>query len=110
MSRARDTRRMQFPRAFVLQRNVDTSGISGTGVVAAGVQFGDGVCVLRWLSEHRSTGVYASIADLVAVHGHGGATELIWQGDETACRCGTIRVDLPALVGGNTEGDYLPDC
>lgn len=69
----------------MLQRNVDESGISGTGVVAWGVKFPDDVCVLRWASEHRSTAVYPNIADVLAVHGHSGSTEIIWQGDETAC-------------------------
>lgn len=44
--------------------------------VAQGAEFGDGTCVLRWLSEHRSTVIYASRKALIAVHGHEGATTL----------------------------------
>lgn len=67
-------RKVALPRPFVLDRYEDESGISGTGIVAQGVEFGDGSAALRWMSEHRSTAVYASMADLVAIHGHGGRT------------------------------------
>lgn len=63
-------------RPFALMREVDETGISGTGMVAEGVQFSDGTCVLRWTSEHRSTAVYADIETLVAVHGHNGSTRV----------------------------------
>ena len=38
------------PRAFVLQRNEDETGVSGTGIVAEGVEFSDGTVALRWTS------------------------------------------------------------
>ena len=65
-----------LPRLFRLMRVTDATGISGVGVVAYGVVFGDGTCALRWCSEHRSTAVYASMADLTAIHGHSGATRI----------------------------------
>ena len=37
---------------FYLNRLIDKSGVSGTGVVAEGVVFTNGKCVLTWLSEH----------------------------------------------------------
>jgi hypothetical protein len=61
-------------KRFELVRHVDNTGISGTGVVAQGVEFDDGVCVMRWLTEYRSTAVYEHIGDLVEIHGHGGLT------------------------------------
>jgi hypothetical protein len=67
-----------LPRRFTLCRVQDVSGVSGTGVVAAGVEFADGVCVLRWMGERASTVVYASMADLKAIHGHGGKTRVDW--------------------------------
>ena len=66
------------PRRFVLDRREDISGVSGTGIVAEGVEFSDGAAVLRWCVGLRSTAVYDSIDDLVAIHGHEGATMLRW--------------------------------
>lgn len=74
---------------FELIRGHDVTGISGTGVVAEGVQFGDGTVVLRWLDHsvteaNRTLGVrpttvlHDSIGSVLALHGHGGATELVW--------------------------------
>ena len=65
-------------RLFKLQRKVDCSGVSGTGVVAEGVEFDDGQVVLRWLTAHASTGVYKNWEDVEWVHGHQGATEIVW--------------------------------
>lgn len=66
-------------RTFELHRDSDASGISGTGVVAEGIEFGDGAVVLRWVAgTHRSTVCWDSIADVVAIHGHGGATRVVW--------------------------------
>jgi hypothetical protein len=86
---------MSIPmRRFQLHRHMDVSGVSGTGVVAEGVEFGkaldivwpDGVHTtlpagwvrLVWRTEVSSTGLYASVAEVETVHGHGGATVLVW--------------------------------
>lgn len=69
-------------RTFVLQRDVDVSGVSGTGVVAEGVEFFDGEVALRWRGERPSTVIHASIGNLMAVHGHGGCTRLVWDGSD----------------------------
>ncbi len=71
-------------RRFVLHRDEDVSGVSGTGIVAEGVAFSDGTAVIRWTAAYRSTAVYRSIADLEAVHGHGGATRIVWLDGPTA--------------------------
>jgi hypothetical protein len=63
-------------RRFVLNRDEDLSGVSGTGIVAEGVVFSDGTTVLRWLTFRRSTAIYDRVEDVVAVHGHGGTTQL----------------------------------
>lgn len=63
-------------RRFILQRNVDISGISGTGVVAEGVEFSDGTVAVRWPDHGGSTAAWPSIDGVVAVHGHSGATEV----------------------------------
>jgi hypothetical protein len=61
-------------RRFLLERDIDVSGISGTGVVAEGVQFSDGTVVLRWLGKSPSTVVWPDIEAARAVHGHDGRT------------------------------------
>jgi hypothetical protein len=67
-------------KTFFLLRKIDTTGVSGTGVVAEGVQFSDGKVAMRWLvGEHQSTVVYDSAAAVVAIHGHNGQTQLIWR-------------------------------
>lgn len=66
-------------RRFHLQRTHDETGVSGTGVVAQGVVFDDGHVALRWIvGDHRSTVVWESIESVEAVHGHNGATTVVW--------------------------------
>lgn len=65
-------------RRFVLEREVDVSGVSGTGTVAEGVQFTDGTCVIRWHGDRRSTVVWSDIEDVIFIHGHNGATTIKW--------------------------------
>ncbi len=67
-----------MPRRFELVRDVDVSGVSGVGHVADGVQFADGVCVTRWRGVVAQTCVWASIGAVEAVHGHEGATRIVW--------------------------------
>ena len=68
-------------RTFTLRRDTDVSGVSGTGTVAEGVEFSDGTVALRWtVGEHRSTVVWPNIDAVIAVHGHGGSTEIVHHG------------------------------
>lgn len=71
----------QMPRAFVLERDEDVSGVSGTGVVAQGVQFIDGTVALRWLSAWPTSVVFhdRGIEAVEAVHGHDGRTRIVWR-------------------------------
>lgn len=66
-------------KSFLLIRFEDISGISGTGVVAEGVQFSDGICVLRWVTKVASTSIYNSVEEINAIHGHEGKTEIQWE-------------------------------
>ena len=66
-------------RNFVLVRYEDVSGISGTGTVVEGTLFSNGKIALTWLGSRPSVIVYDSIDDVLAIHGHNGATELVWQ-------------------------------
>jgi hypothetical protein len=63
-------------REFELVRDEDVSGVSGTGVVADGIELSNGVVVLAWHGEHSSTVVWPSIQDAIAVHGHDGRTKI----------------------------------
>lgn len=62
---------------FYLQRKVDVSGTSGTGIVARGVILPSGKAVLEWTSFHTSIAIYNNIQDVESIHGHEGATEVI---------------------------------
>lgn len=42
------------PRAFLMSRRADSSGVSGIGVVLQGVIFGTGKCVINWLTPTPS--------------------------------------------------------
>lgn len=65
-------------RRFMLKRNEDETGISGTGYVAEGVEFFDGTCVLKWKTDTSSLNTYNSVEDLISIHGHGGRTVIEW--------------------------------
>lgn len=68
-------------RCFHLDRRHDSTGVSGTGIVAEGVQFADGTVVLRWTAVVTSTVIYNSIDDVEKIHGHGGNTLIVWGRD-----------------------------
>ena len=65
-------------RRFVLERRLDVNGVSGSGIVAAGVVFPSGKCVTQWRATPEipvgSVVFYDTIAQIVAIHGHDGAT------------------------------------
>lgn len=65
-------------RRFQLERDVDVSGVSGTGAVAFGAQSPDGTCVLWWKSGLESTAIYPDMETLLAIHGHNGMTRAIY--------------------------------
>ena len=66
-------------KTFTLEREEDVSGISGTGRVAEGIQFSDGTVAIRWIAgEHHSTVIWEDIESVLAIHGHGGATQVVW--------------------------------
>jgi len=67
-------------RRFQLHRVEDVTGVSGTGIVAEGVEFTGGVVALRWLSEWPTSVVFhdRGMAAVEAVHGHGGKTRIFW--------------------------------
>jgi hypothetical protein len=69
-------------RTFILKRAEDASGVSGVGNVAEGVEFSDGTAVMRWNTATASTAFYASVSDLVQIHGHEGRTVVAFDDGE----------------------------
>jgi hypothetical protein len=80
-------------RPFHLLRLKDLSGVSGEGIIADGIrhdepwvfEFPDGVlsfspgwCELTWRGALTSTSLWRSVDAMMEVHGHDGATRLIW--------------------------------
>lgn len=64
-------------KEFYLLRIEDETGISGTGIVARGVQLPSGKCVLEWQTFHSSLGIYSNMEDIEKIHGHNGKTKVI---------------------------------
>jgi len=76
---AGDRRRAGEIRRFELRRDIDVSGVSGTGVVAEGVEFTDGTVALRWLGKRRSTVIHeGGIGNVRLIHGHRGDTRIVF--------------------------------
>lgn len=70
-------------RTFVLRRNEDVTGLSGTGDVAEGVVFNSGKVAVAWdptktLAKVVSVVILDSIEDVEKLHGHDGKTEIVW--------------------------------
>lgn len=70
-------------RRFYLQRETDVSGVSGTGRVADGVLWPDGSADLRWRGDRPSAVHWDRFEDAEAIHGHGGATRIMWLDEAT---------------------------
>ncbi|MGW7247731.1 hypothetical protein [Streptomyces decoyicus] len=84
---------MTEPRIFALHRDRDISGVSGTGIVADGCAWPDGTVSIRWRGASPSTVSWNSVADAEHVHGHGGATRIVW----------VTPAGAPIPPGGNAE-------
>ncbi len=67
---------------FTLVRDVDVSGVSGTGVVADGVIWPDGTVSVRWRGEHPSIVFWRSLDSVKVIHGHDGATRIVLPSSE----------------------------
>ena len=80
-------------RRFELHRDVDETGVSGTGVVAAGVLFPltteevaagldpeKAPVALRWLTAWPTSVVFheRGMESVEAIHGHDGKTRIVW--------------------------------
>lgn len=67
-------------RRFVLQRDEDPTGVSGTGVVAEGVIFSSGKAVLEWLTDWPTSVVWheRGMESVEHIHGHDGRTRVVF--------------------------------
>ncbi len=65
-------------RRFHLQRDIDSTGVSGTGRVAEGVMFTSGRVAMTWLSPYTAVNVYDNMEVVEALHGHSGNTKIVW--------------------------------
>lgn len=112
-------------RQFQLHRDVDDSGVSGTGVVAEGVVFWNGKCAVTWISDKTSVAVYDNIGKVEDIHGHGGHTRVVfldeqddqlvedladyaheaWSGWMEYLFSKTTTADVPGLVIPRAEAD-----
>lgn len=81
-------------RRFELHRSADVTGVSGTGIVADGVEYYEPFTVtfpdggvrqllpswvrITWRGPYSSTVLWDSITHVLRVHGHDGATTVVW--------------------------------
>ena len=67
-------------RRFYLKRDEDVNGVSGTGRVADGVEFDNGLVSITWKSEYPSITVFQSITVVEKIHTHKGKdkTKIVW--------------------------------
>lgn len=86
MREATGTKRQKEPRMirFLLVREEDETGVSGEGIVAEGIRFTNGQCVLSWLTEYTSVAVYPNAEEIIKIHGHDGRTTIAWCTDDDA--------------------------
>jgi len=103
---------------FRVVRDQDVSGVSGTGVVAEGVQFSDGWVVTHWLDQppmnEPKTDVWhhKGTHPITKIHGHGGATRIVWADDakgRAVFGAGIAEIyGVPAaMLGPEVEHEYL---
>lgn len=57
-------------RRFVMHREFDSSGVSGTGMVLEGVLFSTGIVVVHWLTPppRGSISVFDSLDQFLSIH------------------------------------------
>lgn len=65
-------------RRFLLERQEDLTGTSGTGIVAEGIEFSNGTVVLHWISQLMAINIYDNIKVCIELHGHDNRTSIKW--------------------------------
>lgn len=81
------------PRRFQLYRREDVHSVSGTGIVAEGIEFRDNSVAYKWLTS-PGTLQYAETIDGVEavdhIHGHNGRTAIRWLDDNQETTSKTV--------------------
>jgi hypothetical protein len=67
-------------KKFYMLRHEDSSGYSGTGVVAEGVIFDDGTGAFTWLTPMKTVTTFWKINDIIHMHGKNGKSEIVFEG------------------------------
>ncbi len=71
-------------RRFVLVRREDVTGVSGTGIVAEGVEFSDGRIAMQWTTNGvHAIVIHENLDALLSVHGHNGRTTVQFVDDQS---------------------------
>lgn len=65
-------------RRFNLVRREDVSGVSGTGIVAQGIEFDNGKASMCWLGTYHTIENADNIHVIERIHGHDGRTTISW--------------------------------
>lgn len=95
-------------RRFVLIRDRDVTGVSGTGIVAEGVVWTDGTVTVKWRGPRSSEVSWpGGVDDVEAVHGHGGATRIQWVDEDYGIVPHPIAAGVVALDRRDHPEDYL---
>jgi hypothetical protein len=72
-------------------RDIDVTGVSGTGVIVWGIQWPDGYVAYRWNTGTATTCVADNVEDVVTIHGHDGATRLVWLDDRESAQAWRVK-------------------
>ncbi|WP_163511169.1 hypothetical protein [Fodinicola acaciae] len=89
------------PSVFYLWRTADVSGVSGCGLVAWGVKWPNGRATTQWNGESSGiwqTSDWDSAADVLAIHGHSGATQLFYLENQELCSPGPLVVNSTLIA------------
>lgn len=68
-------------KTFYLVRTEDVHGNSGTGIVAEGIIFDNGMVAMTWLSDIPTVTNFRRIQDVAKLHGHEGKTTVVVEGN-----------------------------
>lgn len=75
-------------RRFVVQRNADPSGVSGTGIMLDGIVWPDGTVSTHWRDPNGegawSNVFWPNLAAAESKHCYGGHSSIVWVDDEPA--------------------------
>jgi len=67
-------------KKFYLERHEDVHGNSGTGAVAEGVIFDNGMAAMTWLSDEPTVTTFVFPRSIKKLHGHNGRTDVVIEG------------------------------